>query len=228
MRDFNEIIVHCTATRPEWMASKPLAQKVAEIRRWHVEGNKWSDIGYHYLIDRNGAIAEGRKVERIGAHVRGRNRNSIGISLIGGHGGSETDKFSDHFTADQDAALRALISELQAKHGAMTVSGHNQFAAKACPCFQAPDWYAGGAVNRKYLPAVAEAVVMDADKRAAASTTNWAVLTGFAASAWQAWQTADVQVQIAALAVAGVLAYVMRERLRKAKLGKIAKEALGL
>jgi N-acetylmuramoyl-L-alanine amidase len=228
MRPLKEIIVHCTATRPEWMASKPLAQKMDEIRRWHVQGNGWSDIGYHYVIDRNGQIAEGRPVEKTGAHVKGRNTGSIGISLIGGHGGAETDKFSDHFTPAQDASARALISELQAKYGTLAVNGHNQFAAKACPCFQAPDWYAGGAVNRKYLPATAEAVVMDADKRATASTTNWAVLTGFAASGWQAWQSADVKVQLAALGVAAVLAYVMRERLRKAKLGKMAKEALGL
>jgi hypothetical protein len=41
-----EIILHCADTRPEWMAGRPLAEKVAEIRRWHVEERGWRDIGY--------------------------------------------------------------------------------------------------------------------------------------------------------------------------------------
>ena len=35
-----EIILHCADTRPGWMAERPLAEKVAEIRRWHVEQSK--------------------------------------------------------------------------------------------------------------------------------------------------------------------------------------------
>lgn len=228
MRNLSEIIVHCTATRPEWMASRPLSEKVAEIKRWHVQGNGWRDIGYHYLIDRNGAISKGRPLEQTGAHVRGRNKASIGISLIGGHGSSENDKFADHFTPEQDAALRGLIGELQAAHGTMSIAGHNQFAAKACPGFHAPDWHNGGAVNRKYLPAEAERAIKDAHKAPAKSTTNWAMLSTIAASAWQAWQSADPIVQAVSLAIAAGAAYVMRERLRKSKLAKRAAEELGL
>ena len=84
MRKLNEIIVHCTATRPEWMVSRPLSDKVTEVKRWHVQDNGWADIGYHYLVDRGGAIATGRPLGKVGAHVRGRNTGSIGIALIGG------------------------------------------------------------------------------------------------------------------------------------------------
>ena len=69
MREIDEIIIHATATNPSWMADKPVDDVVAEIRRWHVEERKWSDIGYHAVIHRDGAVGYGRPVERTGAHV---------------------------------------------------------------------------------------------------------------------------------------------------------------
>ncbi len=44
MRYINKIIIHCSAT-PEGRNFT-----VDEIRDWHVNGNGWSDIGYHYVI----------------------------------------------------------------------------------------------------------------------------------------------------------------------------------
>ena len=57
---------------------------VKEIRKWHVDENKWSDIGYHDVIRRNGAIETGRPLEKPGAHAKGHNQNAIGICLVGG------------------------------------------------------------------------------------------------------------------------------------------------
>lgn len=228
MRTITEAIIHTTATRPNWMATRSVADKVQEIRRWHVDGNGWSDIGYHYVIDRGGAIGTGRPLERVGAHVKGRNKQSIGIALVGGHGGSETDKFEDHYTDAQEAALRGLIGELKSRFGDLAVTGHNQYAAKACPCFYVPTWFEGGGVSRKYIPQEAEAAIDDADKHPAKSTTNWAALIGILQSGWVAFQSADPMVQAAALIGMAVLAYILKERIRKAKLGRIAKEALGL
>jgi N-acetyl-anhydromuramyl-L-alanine amidase AmpD len=140
MRPISEIIVHCTATRPEWMAGKPTSEKVAEVRRWHVEDNGWKDIGYHFLIDRDGTVAKGRPIEQVGAHTMGRNTGSIGISLFGGHGSAANGKFEYSFTELQDAALHALIVRLMAIYKIAKVSGHNQYAAKACPGFYVPGW----------------------------------------------------------------------------------------
>lgn len=138
MRNINEIIIHCTATRPDWWKTRSANQKVSEVKRWHVEDRGWSDIGYHYLIDRNGTVVNGRPVSRTGAHVKGRNKGTIGIALFGGHGGSSNDQFEDHFTSEQKDSLTNLIEEID-PDGVMKVTGHNQYANKACPCFQVVD-----------------------------------------------------------------------------------------
>lgn len=142
MREINEIIVHCTATRASWYADKPVEEVVKELTRWHVEDNKWSDCGYHFLVHRDGRVGSARPVARAGAHCRGRNKRSIGISLVGGRNGEEDDEFSDNFTAAQDKALRSLIKDLTAKYNTIhSIAGHNEYAAKACPCFNVEEWY---------------------------------------------------------------------------------------
>ena len=138
-----EIIVHCSATRPDWMAAAPTSAKLAEIRRWHVQGNGWRDIGYHWLIDRDGTVAAGRAMTEIGAHVAGRNAGTIGICLIGGHGSSAEDRFARHFTPDQDRALRAVIARIKSQTAITAISGHNEHATKACPGFYVPVWLKG-------------------------------------------------------------------------------------
>ena len=137
-----EIVVHCSATRPDWMQGRPFQEQVAEIRRWHVQGNRWRDIGYHHLIGRKGEHAVGRPETATGAHVPGRNNGTIGICLIGGHGSSERDRFTDQFTKAQEQALRELIAEIGSRTAIDLITGHNQYAAKACPGFRVPSWLA--------------------------------------------------------------------------------------
>jgi N-acetyl-anhydromuramyl-L-alanine amidase AmpD len=136
-----EIILHCADTRPDWMAGHPLAEKVAEIRRWHVQQRGWRDIGYHWVIDRDGAVAPGRPEAEIGAHVEGHNRGTIGICLLGGHGAKADDLFERNFTSAQAAAVRCLIREIKSRTAIRKVSGHNDYAVKACPGFRAALFY---------------------------------------------------------------------------------------
>lgn len=148
MRQIDEIIVHCTATRPEWFAGRSAAAKVDEIRRWHVEDRGWKDIGYAMLIDRDGTTAKGRDLDNdgdvfddIGAHAAGHNSRSIGIVLVGGHGARADDKFLDNFTPEQDAALRQLINDIRTRFPSIKkVSGHNEYSTKACPGFHVGGW----------------------------------------------------------------------------------------
>lgn len=142
MRRIDEIIVHATATRPEWGADQSNAWKVQQVRKWHLDRN-FSDIGYHLLITRDGQVHTGRPIGRAGAHVKGRNANSIGIALFGGFSGAATDQFEDHFTPEQDKALRKLIATLQEQYPTIAkISGHSEYAAKACPCFDVSEWLA--------------------------------------------------------------------------------------
>lgn len=140
MRPVTEIIIHCSATRSDWLEGRSMAEKTAEIRRWHI-GNGWSDIGYHFLCDRDGTEAFGRPISKTGAHTRGRNTGSIGLCILGGHGSSEKDDFETHFTPEQGDWLRAKIRELRDMFPSITkISGHNEYAAKACPGFNVADW----------------------------------------------------------------------------------------
>ncbi|MEM9129928.1 MAG: N-acetylmuramoyl-L-alanine amidase [Pseudomonadota bacterium] len=145
MRRVDEIIIHCTATRAEWWSTRTVKQKTAEVRKWHVEDRGWSDIGYHFLIDRDGKVATGRPIDRDGAHVRGHNKGTIGIALFGGHGGNEDDTFDDHFTPAQDAALRKMIAHLKDSYPTISkITGHHEYSAKACPCFRVTPWLEKG------------------------------------------------------------------------------------
>lgn len=144
MRAINRIIVHCTATRPEWMSDAAVSDKVREIDAWHRERG-WSGIGYHYLVDRDGCIGHGRSEATQGAHTRGHNGGSIGVALVGGHGAAAADDFHAHFTVRQSAVLRRLIASIEIEHGPLAISGHNEYAAKACPGFAVRPWLASGA-----------------------------------------------------------------------------------
>jgi N-acetylmuramoyl-L-alanine amidase len=80
MRPLNEIIVHCTATRPDWWETRTTAQKVAEVKRWHIQDRGWANIGYHFLIDRNGTVVAGRPLQDVGAHTQGHNTGTHSIN----------------------------------------------------------------------------------------------------------------------------------------------------
>lgn len=134
------IVVHCSDTRPDWMAGRPLSEKRAEIDRWHREERKFSMIGYHWIIDRDGQMLACRPETMIGAHVVEANRGTIGVCLLGGYGSAATDRFNDHFTAAQDRQLRAQILGISIRTRIERVSGHNEWARKACPGFDVPAW----------------------------------------------------------------------------------------
>lgn len=133
MRKINKIIIHCAAT-PE---GKDFT--VAQIRSWHVKGRGWKDIGYHYVIYRDGSVHNGRPIEQPGAHTAGHNANSIGICYIGGisNDGKKTPK--DTRTTAQRVALVNLVKQLKLKYPNATIHGHNEFANKACPSFKIKD-----------------------------------------------------------------------------------------
>lgn len=137
MRTINRIIIHCAATFPTMDIG------VKEIRQWHVRDNGWADIGYHFVIRRDGSVEHGRPVEQAGAHCKNYNAGSIGVCLVGGLEKLENGKtFSKaNYTDSQWASLRELVTQLQQNYPAATVHGHQDFAHKACPCFDVAAWW---------------------------------------------------------------------------------------
>jgi len=134
MRLINKIILHTSAT-PD---GKDFT--VQDIDRWHKERG-FKKIGYHYVIYRNGEVHQGRKEEEIGAHCIGYNKTSIGICYIGGM--DENNKYPrDTRTVEQKESMYRLVKELMEKYNLtlMDIHCHNEFADKACPCFDVNDF----------------------------------------------------------------------------------------
>lgn len=139
MLKFDKITVHCSATKPSMNTT------IEDIRRWHTDpkpkGNGWSDIGYHYVIERNGKIRKGRPIDRDGAHVRGHNEFNIGVCLVGGM--SEDGKPEFNYTFSQIDMLAHLLIHLKHEYGNdIEVLGHNDLDPnKTCPNFNVKAWW---------------------------------------------------------------------------------------
>lgn len=125
MRKIDEIIIHCTATEQGKYVS------VADIDRWH-RARGWKCVGYHYIIYLDGSVHSGRPISQVGAHCRGHNAHSIGVCYVGG---LVNGRPSDTRTQEQKDALRTLVKQLRIKYPHVMVYGHNELAAKDCPCF---------------------------------------------------------------------------------------------
>lgn len=141
-RTITELIVHCSAT-PEGKD-----YTVDDIRNWHKQQG-WSDIGYHYVIYRDGTVVNGRDVDLVGAHCNkgGHNQHSIGICYVGGvenKPGVPTakQKSKDTRTEMQKSALLALLVDLKKLYPNAGIYGHRDFdSGKDCPSFNVKSEY---------------------------------------------------------------------------------------
>ena len=134
MRNIYEIIIHCSATP----AHKDFSAE--DIRDWHVKGNGWNDIGYHYIIRLDGSMQYGRPLEVSGAHCKGHNLGSIGICYIGGMD-KAMECSEDTRTPKQIASLLELLKLLKKFHPKAKIHGHRDFSKKECPSFDATEEY---------------------------------------------------------------------------------------
>jgi hypothetical protein len=136
------IIIHHTATNYKGATSK----QVKKIYRYHSYTRRWGDIGYNYVIGKDGAIFEARYGGNgaVGGHsyFNGTNFNSasIGIAVLGNYVG-------ENLTAESLDSLQKLVGWLAANnnisiksnikfHGKSfgnAVVGHKDVADTACP-----------------------------------------------------------------------------------------------
>lgn len=142
-RRINEIIIHCTAT--------PEGREVSlqELYNWHV-ARDFIDIGYHFVVHIDGTIESARPLNIMGAHCEGHNAHSIGISYVGGTRSDDPQKPKDTRTEAQRAQIWNLVYYLLRYFPSASVHGHNEYANKACPCFDVQqEWKELWSSNRR-------------------------------------------------------------------------------
>jgi len=128
MIEINEIIIHCAETKTNQSFS------IDDVRSWHTSPPRnWSDIGYHYYIQLDGTVWNGRPIEKAGAHCKGRNKNSIGVCFEGGLKPDGT-KW-DGPTKEQVINFLSLKEDLFNEFGNLVVSPHSKYSTKTCPNF---------------------------------------------------------------------------------------------
>lgn len=133
------IVVHCAATKPTMDIG------VREIRQWHVQERGWLDVGYHFVIRRNGTVEDGRPHNVIGAHVEGYNSRALGICLVGGIDSKGAPE--DNFTPEQMNSLSLLLRAQKRTYPAAQIVGHRDLnAGKACPSFDVAPWVKAQAI----------------------------------------------------------------------------------
>ena len=134
MRNIDKFIIHCSATR-----ECDDSVNASVIDRWH-KARGWKGCGYHFIVLIDGTIETGRMIDKVGAHVKGMNKSSIGICYIGGlERDGKTPK--DTRTPEQKESLLLLIKTLNKIYPEATLHGHNEFSNKACPSFDVQSKY---------------------------------------------------------------------------------------
>lgn len=155
MRTVNLIAIHCSAT--------PNGRRVTseDIDGWHkarkfrrdprligVNEPTLKHIGYHYVIYADGSVRIGRGEREPGAHIAGKNANSIGVCMVG----------TDRYSREQWASLTKLVEGLSQRYPLAAIKGHRDLSPdldgdgvverhewlKTCPGFDVSAWRAGG------------------------------------------------------------------------------------
>ena len=102
------IVIHCSATPADMDIG------VEKIKHWHVVDNGWDDVGYHYVIKRDGTLEEGRDESMVGSHAKAVNGTSLGICLIGGS--NKQGDWENNFTDEQFETLKDIVIKLKDKY----------------------------------------------------------------------------------------------------------------
>ena len=138
--DIKLLVVHHTA-ESEAASERAGVERMRLLYQYHAKSRGWGDIGYHYVIDEDGRVYEGRdggdKV--VGGHTYCANVGTLGVAMMGNFNDSQpTDK--------QMQSLQWLLAHLSEKHsidprGSVRfhgkrfthVVGHRDVVSTACP-----------------------------------------------------------------------------------------------
>lgn len=118
LQEIKYIVVHHSASD---------GQGPADYANYHVSHHGWPGIGYHFVIQPDGAIYQTNHLETVSNHVRNNNTPSIGICLSG--------NLDEHDpTRQQERSLKKLIGWLKLRFMySLTVHRHGEFVNTSCP-----------------------------------------------------------------------------------------------
>jgi len=194
MGSLNRAVIHHTAGASDFNVtsqadSKP---KVRAVQNLHMDVNGWSDIGYHFLVDKLGNCFEGRAGSLTslprGAHD-GTNLNSFGFNVLGYF---HTPHNQTPTTTQRQTLYRLIAWRLPnpftgfgsgSYNGATTgfVAGHRNVKSTACPGDLMYQFigtnYSGGearlAINGYISPAAPTEVIVDNTSAGFSASANW-------------------------------------------------------
>ncbi|MDQ3335418.1 MAG: N-acetylmuramoyl-L-alanine amidase [Myxococcota bacterium] len=125
----NRATIHHTVTPTN--DSMTAAQRLRQIQAFHQNTRGWCDIGYNYLVSRDGRVWRGRGAGRVGAHVANANTGNLGISFIGTH---TTTAPTETQMCNTAKLLRRLHEDFSGISLNRTdVKGHRQLGSTSCP-----------------------------------------------------------------------------------------------
>jgi N-acetylmuramoyl-L-alanine amidase len=156
MNKLKYLIIHCTATQE---GRELTAQDIIKMHTSPPpKGRGWNQVGYSDMIHLTGLvtnlvtyneddIVQPREVTNGAVGLNGVSRHVVYV------GGVEKDGKTpkDTRTNEQLLALRNYVNHVISAHPEIQILGHNQVAAKACPCFSVPVWLKTIGINEKNI-----------------------------------------------------------------------------
>lgn len=98
-----------------------------DIQTWHHNANH-AGVGYHFFVRKDGSIYRGRPIDKMGAHVYGKNDCSIGICAEGDYSTEKT------MPQAQKQAIAELLDYIKEKYYPNAeIVGHGEIGASECP-----------------------------------------------------------------------------------------------
>lgn len=128
----SKITIHHDGMSPFAGTSRSsVADRIELIRVSHLKrdgGNRWGDIGYHFVVDRSGRVWQARPVSYQGAHVKHQNEANIGVLCLGNFEVQSPSR-------SQVQRLEKLVIELRGQYGVPVsrVYTHRELDSTKCP-----------------------------------------------------------------------------------------------
>jgi hypothetical protein len=118
---YNTVVIHHSASLLS------ANETMADIQDSHMDVNGWADIAYHFGIDKDGLVYEGRDIGARGASVAGFNTGTIGIVVMGNFE-------QESPLAVQMESLQDLVNALASAYSLTHLAGHGEFNPESvCP-----------------------------------------------------------------------------------------------